>query len=481
MSSEFPDIFLDAVARLRAADDLEEAEARAEADASLDAMSLRYVLRELDRQGRDISAESTDDWLSIAQAIDYWAGEVRRRWREATLSPDEDRLFRRLERGDPLNADPTAGHVLFKRSLWGRWSGDEAEPDELAGSREDRILDLFRNLIVLPPAVPGTEPDDENAPNEIGIELLRVLPGEARLPRGATWKVGFAPLALEAGDLALEALSDGGAWWYRVVPGDLAARAAASIRALDGQGCHFAVFPETVLKAEGLAAVQAALADLPSGTSLCYVLVGIVAEDPAGGLPFNRACLLDRDGEVVAQQDKLTRWNLNADQCARYGVPVPEGVGQAKEYMQPGGRILIVEIENFGRLSILICEDLRRGQPGGWLGRHGFLDLKLAPVLDQSLDLARDCWSVEAGCNGVGSGVGTAISNSLVLTLRQNAYNRETKNGYPERNPCGFAVCIEGKSAGVRPKGRLLTTDLPATGPGVAVVEWDVTRFTEIN
>lgn len=213
---------------------------------------------------------------------------------------------------------------------------------------------------------------------------------------------------------------------YRLVPpgagadldadldADLTARITALIDRMDAAGARIAVLPEGCLSADLLdrwrtIATATARQDRP----LRWLLLG---SGPLGGTdpPPNRAVLIDRwTGETLMTHDKLERFTIDDRQLHDWHVPGAPA-GSAREDIRTGATIDVRD-SSFGRLSIVICQDLyasmRWDRELAAMGvSHLFVPIFSKPIL-------RYRWEQQAAERHVLSTLGAwvVVSNSLVV------------------------------------------------------------------
>lgn len=157
------------------------------------------------------------------------------------------------------------------------------------------------------------------------------------------------------------------------------------LQALESSGAQIAVMPELTLNGELLAAWTEALATIrvPQGSQLRLILVGTGnLQEHDDGRTANRAVLLDRAGRILMEQDKRHPFALTPGLIADWGLDPELGTEAAAEPIVPGKTIRVAE-GTFGRLIMLVCEDLSRiVADGSALSQLG-PSLCLAPVLSK--------------------------------------------------------------------------------------------------
>jgi predicted amidohydrolase len=247
-----------------------------------------------------------------------------------------------------------------------------------------------------------------------------VLPphGPFDTPRRDRLVVGTTPLVADPAELLWEVHSRRERRFYRIYPRDAEAtrrRIRDVVAGFDAGGVHIGLAPEATLTPALLSEWQRALRERPGAdrSELRLVLAGsgnIDEVDP----PSNTAVLLDaRTGEVLLRQRKLFRFSLFADDLEHWRLIDRLGGDAIDEDLEPGERLTIVET-GWGRLAVLICEDLARvpalAQP---LHAHN-VSLILVPVFSRPTRAHR--WEhVHAQNYSDSTGTSIVAANSLVM------------------------------------------------------------------
>jgi predicted amidohydrolase len=416
-----------------------------------------------------------DRVVLAAQAIDRWHAPLSSGFDTKRRDVALARANRTLLKFGRLNMDPDLGYVLLKRPRWGRWSDPDLElPD--AGTSP---WDAFKSLIVTPTEIFATDPDDQARPRAVRFSYSMVDPTTLRAV-APDWEpvIGFAPIAERPEDIDIELVQGDTKHWYDTRARDLGARASAAVEALCSAGAHIIVFPEMVVHPEAIAAIQSATATYGPASQLRMVLAGTSRQLGAGARPFNEALLFNHRGTNIGRQRKLHRWNLSRDLRARYGLQPPDldDAADLFEFITPGEEVVVIEQAQFGRIAVMICEDLGRSEPGQWLRDHMLLDWLLTPIFDSSMHPSR--WMAQRGRDAaLGGRCRVIVANSFSLTHMQNAENR--KAGRATLDVCGTALCVD--IEGGKAKYRL--EQLPINGPSdlTCTVRWDPPTWTEVD
>jgi predicted amidohydrolase len=195
-----------------------------------------------------------------------------------------------------------------------------------------------------------------------------VLPVRLRFSPAERMSVAVAAVAMmeDPGEISWQVDARDGDPVYRIELKDVAstrARIDALVDALHTCGAHIAVLPELAASPALLARWQAAIrARRPlAADRLRWLFIGtgnLDATDP----PVNCGALLDAlTGDVIATQRKRYRFDLNPDQRAEWKLPLKGAPSSGKLYedLKRGRAITILET-GWGRVAILVCEDLAR-------------------------------------------------------------------------------------------------------------------------
>jgi predicted amidohydrolase len=400
------------------------------------------LMRWLSGTGPGVSSSEVARITLVAQAIDRWHAPL------SSPSIDTQRRDIRLDRSrrtllklGRLNVDANLGYVLPKRPSWGRWS----DPDLEVPGADASVWDTFKFLMVVPTVISASDPDDQNQARAVRFSYRLVDPTTLRAV-DPDWEpvIGFAPIAEAPDDLDVQLLQEDGKHWYDAQARDLCDRAARAIETLCRAGAHLIVFPEMVVHPNALAAIQTAIATYGPSSQLRMVLAGTSRQPGARTRPFNEAVLFNHRGTEIGRQRKLHRWNLSRDLRDRYGLDSAdlEAGADLFEFIVPGEEVLVIEQSQFGRIAVMICEDLARSEPGQWLRKHMLLDWLLTPILDSSMHPSR--WMAQQGGKAaLGGRCRVVVANSFSLTHRQNAEEERKKTGRAIFNACGIGLCID--------------------------------------
>ncbi|MCM8739261.1 hypothetical protein M5E06_34875 [Azospirillum sp. A1-3] len=460
------------------AEKLEADHARAGQLADEAAERLRSGVRALE----EWAGSELDRTLAAAQAIDAWFAPLACRYRHRADDPlPAERLEarRRLNRDGRFNADPADGQLILRPGLLARAMNirETAPPNALSPGADPEAfdpVDLFTNLLAVPPSLTIEAERDGDPKRRIAVEYRRIAAVSDQDPSDPAWTpiVGVVPLAEAEDELAIHQFRRDGEDWYDPAPRALGRRAADAIAGLAEQGANFVLFPEVSVHADSLAAIQQALRAQAVDGPIRYALLGVKEE--VEGRPRNRVILLDRCGRVIASQTKLHCWDLDSDQCRSYDLRDRNGrlLDCARENIETGDRFTLFELPDLGRLAVAICEDLGRTEPSAWIASGMMVDWLVTPVMDSGLTTER--WQAKEG--GASSRAGycrVIVANSMALSHRFNRYCRA--NGEEDKiiEACGVALLFQPRaSQASAPRIACLTLPLADPAPGYACARW---------
>jgi predicted amidohydrolase len=234
-------------------------------------------------------------------------------------------------------------------------------------------------------------------------------------------KVACAPFLSSFDELGVTFTGSGRTAAYRIAPkpstgGDhMRTRIEALLSKMDKSGARIGVLPEGCLS-DALAhqwrtiAHETADPDKP----LRWLLLGSGPVE-GGDPPHNRAILIDRwTGHTLLTHDKLERFTVDATQLDGWHVPDAPKVRRVKEDIRTGATVAVRD-SSFGRLAVLICQDLYASQR--WereLVAIGVSHL-LVPIF--SKPILRYRWEQQAAERQVLANLGAwvVVSNSLAV------------------------------------------------------------------
>jgi hypothetical protein len=277
------------------------------------------------------------------------------------------------------------------------------------------------NLAVLDPAALG------------GYRVaVPALPDGCRLatrPGGPGLRVAFVPVLREAGEVHFRPVQVGSdpRFTVELEPAHqerLARGARDLVDRLERARVHVALLPETCVVPEVAEAVRAALvanyAAAEGDPHLRLLLVGVLAARRNEVRAFSGA------GHRLLVQSKQQPWRLDVRQQERYGIVDDlRGDGPAvdrdEDLQLEARRISGLDDPGFGRLIVLICEDLQRCDPARRIAVDIGPTTVVAPVMDYAL--RADRWAAAAAAqlaNEPGARVLVVSSASLTALARRD-------------------------------------------------------------
>lgn len=280
------------------------------------------------------------------------------------------------------------------------------------GETVDRTLDAFRAAVRIP------SQDWNNlhwcAP---GLGDLHASVGTDAEPL----RLAFAPMLDELTDIAIEhgtGVPPGTAGrWYRLRPRTdrVLPRLRPLLDELEKSLAHIAVLPEGALDSEILQAWQDLLRTTPrrADSRLTWVIAG---SGPTDDSLSSTSVILDRDGNVLLETQKLTRFTFGEGVPAAWGLSTALG-GDATPIHENIriGRTVAVLASGVGRFVVLICEDLaRHSDPRLQAAVAAQPTHALVPVF--SGPFHADSWAmIEAYQYAMLDGISVAVGNSRVV------------------------------------------------------------------
>jgi hypothetical protein len=236
--------------------------------------------------------------------------------------------------------------------------------------------------------------------------------------------VAFVPTLDDMSMMAFRAVDRGKARLFDVeleptTQEKLAAGAQVLIDALEREDVNIAFLPETVIEPAVMRSLRSALirnnelAANQGGLPSLRVLVAGVNEPKK-----NYAVALAADGGTLVTQHKTQCWRLDEAQLKRYGLEADLGTETRVEDISEEARLSFIDDPGLGRLAVLICEDLARGDPAWLMTTAATPNVILGPICDGSLTRGR--WAFKAGERlAEEPGALILIANSFVLSDRE--------------------------------------------------------------
>jgi hypothetical protein len=329
---------------------------------------------------------------------------------ERPAAPGLEAARLRYEDSGRLDSNEVGGALLPKRTDLGHDPSDEelAAREEVGYVEAVRPADVFDTVFRVPPG--AWEPDafdvfDEDPP-------LATRDGELGVV------VGCVPLLTEREELDWSERSSTGTDGFAIEVRDTEAlrkRVERVLERLDGLGVMLGVCPELTLS-PGIRDhwIEVVTNSPPPDESrLEWIFLGTGSLEP--GEHRNTGVLLDRrTGEVLLEQDKLFPFVLTKQQIAEWGLAEIYD-RDLREDIAVGERLAIRET-SWGRIAILVCEDLGKTLEEDLASavRDYGVSLILAPVFSKPVlqwhweDQAVRLWGRNVGSRGI-------VANSLVV------------------------------------------------------------------
>jgi predicted amidohydrolase len=184
---------------------------------------------------------------------------------------------------------------------------------------------------------------------------------------------------------------------------------------LDDSGAQVGLLPEMALTPVLLQAWIETLREQPPlpGTSLRWIIIGSGPVDEAEqSPPHNRCVVLARaGGEVLWQQDKQYRFQLEPRLIERWGLVDHLDSETREEWITAGDHLVVVETPGV-RAAIFVCEDLSEIMTLGVTAAEWGVSHALVPIFSQAI--RRHRWEQRDASHLLqGAGTRSLVANSL--------------------------------------------------------------------
>ena len=322
----------------------------------------------------------------------------------------------------------------------------------------------LRHTVLLPNRIEASLDGDAGPKRDVAVSYLRLAEADIAPRRNGPHRVVVAPLLERDEDVSMQTTPAGE---YLVTPVDLVARVRSIVAAAYRQEASIVVMPEMVLSPATFAALRTELAARHAAYAeendalppLAYLLVGTCEPKEGGSARSNFVAVIAADGQVLARQDKVSRWNMCEDEQRQYAL-APGGASAPavlNEAIDPAAEIVVMDLPGLGRLVVLICADMDISEPGNWLYANTGLEWIYAPIMDRTRAPHRvrgdvGPWIVRrahrAAC---AARARVIVANSMALTPKVNATNaaRGLSGLYPAAGECHIALLLDGTSEDV--------------------------------
>ncbi|MDE4909568.1 MULTISPECIES: hypothetical protein [unclassified Methylobacterium] len=355
------------------------------------------------------------------------------------------------------------GRVVPKGPIYRRL----LDEDEMASG--DRLDTQFTSLALL-----------EVGAGQYTINIEAVAPKD--FPAGhdpadaAAPSIGIAPVAEDRDDLAFDAVLRQGRPFLDARPrdpGELAARTVAVVRALGS--ADIVLLPELCVSADAVVAVMedlvaaAGLSGAPA-PRLIALGSGLSAQCcPTTSRPYNECSIVDANGRVLWKQRKLNHFRMGEQRMGECNILTAVARPHAED-VATGTVLQVRDLPHFGRVMVLICEDLEQRAPGGDAAYALRPDWILTPVLDVAQSAGR--WTHQRAIEIARlSGTRILVSNSATLAVRQ-ANGRTV--GDVAASSVGIGLCIDMTESR---RMKVVTLADCTISPISAQFDWDPTSW----
>jgi hypothetical protein len=258
-------------------------------------------------------------------------------------------------------------------------------PRDPHASSADTLEDRFAYLTTISRVIQHRE-----SPIAVNLKYvgMNLLDGVEPVSSPGRERISFVPIAESANDLDIKPVTLNERIFAHYGPTATLAGGQRIIDALHKHGKHdLAVAPELVMSPDQTAHVQDELRKAVSAPNL--LLLGTQNSiDDENGQPFNEALLVNSMGTLLSRQRKIWPASIPAEQARKLGLcgdnddaPVYENNASARE-------MDIVDIDGFGRVVVLICQDLMLDPANDLIARLQ-PDWVLVPILADDLECGR--------------------------------------------------------------------------------------------
>lgn len=419
----------------------------------------------LGAEPRELSAEDLAALLAAAQSLDEWHRPIANdlsgeQWQARTTSHLDAQT--RLNVNGAYNTNTDVGllvprhcpdfHLCPTAWLEAEVQKEFAAADETTVHFDARHYLQFTSM--LPTKIRASAPDGGRGPDrDIAVERQGVAADVPVPNRDAPHRILVAPV-LEAKD-EVTLSSDGTR--YRVVSHDCEKRVEAIVEAAYARQGSILFIPEMALSDVSYRALRLVLnarhrTASAGGTlpPLAYAIVGVMSHEGVNSRNF--VAVLAGDGRVLAEQEKISRWDLTPDEqrwlgLGKDGERLPDSL---EESITPAERVTLLDLPGFGRLMVLICADMSIHEPGDFLYVNGGVNWVYAPIMDRTWRPRRDGreenWIVARSLRAARASRGNVVvTNSMPLTNVCNETNAARGIDYPSSPVCHVALMLDGR------------------------------------
>lgn len=311
---------------------------------------------------------------------------------------------------------------------------------------------------------------------------------------GTAYVVGIAPMIESGEDISFTPSADERS--YSVHLNYPAERIDAIVALAIADGVEILLMPECTIAEANLQRLQdqilkasrahfKAHRELPA---LRYVFAGIAALPLKPGGPHrNFIILLNHLGIEIMRQQKLFPWDLYPRQVKWLGVgdmfngpPCAPDAPQILEHIALAAKVVLVDLEDMGRVLTMICADMDYNLPGDWLMQHLQIDWLHSPILDKfvaNIEPAegefQNTWICSRAHRAAFGGHSLVmVTNSMALTHWLRKSCQEGAIDWRWDDPCGIGLLIDATLQD--PIYCHVAVPLDSDSPILATREWGV-------
>lgn len=429
------------------------------------------IVRAASASARGIVEADLPVVIAAMQRLDQWHSPLTDRGAAMGHRSNDDHVTASvlLETDARLNADPALGSLILKRTESWRTCADHTLHDGvMAGYGSGgwlkvdvavyRTADLMESTAFLPLVVTASHQDaGGGADRPVALRYHRVTAQQDMSSPGAALNVMLAPVLEVDADVVVA--GDASGRCYDVRPVNVCARIDEIVRAAFDGNVDVLFMPEMSLSpasADGLVRSlrrhrKASIARTLAMPRLCWVIAGVMDERLLDGA--NHVVVLDADGEEVARQEKISRWNMDPDQQAQFDL-VRAGAAAVTRMDEPirgAPEVVVVDLPGLGRMTTLICADMDIALPGNWMFANAGLDLVYAPIMDKTTPVragsALDVqpWIVRRSFRAAAAARARVVmTNSMPLTEVVNRTNASRGVPRPPFTDCLVGLLVDG-------------------------------------
>jgi hypothetical protein len=316
--------------------------------------------------------------LAVMVAIDNLFAALHPRTPRATAIPGwmSDLQDHRTVSGFYLEAE---GMVLLPRGPLLRIPRD---PD---ASSADTLEDRFTYLTAF-----SNKLSERDMPIGVNFKYIgtNLLDGVEPICNPGRERISFVPIAETVRDLEIKPITLNNKIFAKYGPSATLAGGQRIIDALSQHGRHeLTVAPELVMSPDQTAYVQDGLRMANTAPNL--LLLGTQnSEDNENGQPFNEALLVNSMGTLLSRQRKIWPASIPAARARELKLCGDNDHSSVSENNASSREIDIIDIDGFGRVVVLICQDFMLEVAYNLIARLQ-PDWVLVPILDHNLDCGR--------------------------------------------------------------------------------------------